>query len=100
MKLLKTYEDRDEAKEAESMLTGGKRLASERDDTSTIYNLFGEATWGNLFKLRLYRLVELKELLSRRGSWDSNDLNLHSDILKLLDAVERNYDLEIPQHWR
>lgn len=41
MKLLNTYEDRDEAEEAAAKLTGDKRLASERDATVVIYNLFG-----------------------------------------------------------
>ena len=47
MKLLNTYEDREEAEAAERKITGEKRLASERDSTEVIYNLFGEPTWGN-----------------------------------------------------
>lgn len=39
MKLLNTYENRDEAEEAAEKLAGEKRLASERDATVTIYNL-------------------------------------------------------------
>jgi hypothetical protein len=39
MKLLNTYDDRDEAEKAESLITGEKRLASERDGTEVIYNL-------------------------------------------------------------
>jgi hypothetical protein len=42
MKLLNTYDDRDEAEKAESLITGEKRLASERDGTEVIYNLFGQ----------------------------------------------------------
>ncbi len=42
MKLLNTYDDRDEAEEAAEKLTGDKRLASERDATVVIYNLFGK----------------------------------------------------------
>jgi hypothetical protein len=37
MKLLNTYEDRDEAEAAADKLTGEKRLASERDATVVIY---------------------------------------------------------------
>lgn len=41
MKLLNTYDDRDEAEAAAERLSGDKRLASERDATVVIYNLFG-----------------------------------------------------------
>ena len=39
MKLLNTYEDREEAEAAAQKITGEKRLASERDSTVVIYNL-------------------------------------------------------------
>lgn len=39
MKLLNTYEDKDEAEDALTKISGEKRLASERDSTETIYNL-------------------------------------------------------------
>ena len=45
MKLLNTYDDRDDAEDAAEKLTGEKRLASERDATVVIYNLFGIASW-------------------------------------------------------
>jgi hypothetical protein len=45
MKLLATYEDKDEAEIALTKISGEKRLASERDSTVVIYNLFGEPTW-------------------------------------------------------
>ena len=48
MKLLNTYDDCDDADEAAKKLTGDKRLASERDATVVIYNLFGISSWGNL----------------------------------------------------
>ena len=48
MKLLNTYEDKDEAEEALTKISGEKRLASERDSTVVIYNLFGTPSWGNL----------------------------------------------------
>lgn len=44
MKQLNTYENRDEAEKAISLITDEKRLASERDGTEVIYNLLGEAT--------------------------------------------------------
>lgn len=52
MKLLNTYDDRDEAEEAAEKLTGDKRLASERDATVVIYNL-GELK--NLLECRMNR---------------------------------------------
>ncbi|WP_323807747.1 hypothetical protein [Marinobacter sp. LV10R520-4] len=39
MKLLNTYDDKDEAEEAKAKLQGERRLASERDSTVVIYNL-------------------------------------------------------------
>lgn len=39
MKLLNTYENKDEAEEALTKISGEKRLASERDSTVVIYNL-------------------------------------------------------------
>jgi hypothetical protein len=59
MPLLYTYEDLDEAEQAVTLITGEKRLASERDGTETIYNLFGVASWGNLYKLKIFNLPEL-----------------------------------------
>ncbi len=32
-------------------IEGEKRLASERDATETVYNLFGQPTWKNLYLL-------------------------------------------------
>lgn len=51
MKLLNTYDDRDEAEAAAEKLSGEKRLASERDATVVIYNLFGIPSWGNFHRL-------------------------------------------------
>ena len=48
MKLLNTYDDRDEAEAAAERITGEKRLASERDSTVVIYNLFDEEFFGSL----------------------------------------------------
>lgn len=65
MKLLNTYDDRDDAEEAAEKLTGDKRLASERDATVVIYNLFGIPSWGNFHRLGMYNQGELKTLLER-----------------------------------
>lgn len=99
MKLLNTYEDRDEAEEAAEKLTGEKRLASERDATVTIYNLFGIPSWGNFHRLGLYNLNELKKLLSHRSAWQPADEARHAAILATLNSVAKNYGIKVPEHW-
>ena len=68
MKLFNTYENRDEAEAAAQKIVGEKRLASERDATETIYNLFGQPTWGNFYKLGMFNLPLLKEIVEKRKS--------------------------------
>lgn len=102
MKLLNTYDDRDEAEEAEEAaekLTGEKRLASERDATVVIYNLFGIPSWGNFHRLDMYNLSELKGLLERRANWNSADQSQYAEIIATLNTVAKNYAIEIPAHW-
>lgn len=99
MKLLNIYEDRDEAEEAVEKLTGEKRLASERDATVVIYNLFGIPSWGNFHRLGMYSLVELKTLLQRRASWQATELARHIEIIATLTTVAKNYGIEVPEHW-
>ncbi|WP_047711809.1 hypothetical protein [Pseudomonas lactis] len=99
MKLLNTYDDRDEAEEAAEKLTGEKRLASERDATVVIYNLFGIPNWGNFHRLGMYNLRELKILLERRATWQLTDKTRHTEITATLNTVAKNYGIEIPAHW-
>ncbi|TFZ25350.1 hypothetical protein AK6_01625 [Stutzerimonas stutzeri] len=99
MKLLNTYDDRDEAEAAADKLTGEKRLASERDATVVIYNLFGIPSWGNFHRLGMYNLDELKSLLDRRDVWQPADQARHAEILATLKTVAKNYSIEIPAHW-
>ncbi|ELO0963388.1 hypothetical protein [Pseudomonas aeruginosa] len=99
MKLLNTYDDRDEAEAAADKLTGEKRLASERDATVVIYNLFGIPSWGNFHRLGMYNLDELKSLLDRRDVWQQADQARHAEILATLKTVAKNYSIEIPAHW-
>lgn len=99
MKLLNTYDDHDDGKEAAEKLVGEKRLASERDATVVIYNLFGIPSWGNFHRLGMYSLMELKKLLDRRSSWQSEDAKRHQEILATLSTVAKNYSLELPGHW-
>ncbi|MBJ2242232.1 MULTISPECIES: hypothetical protein [Pseudomonas] len=99
MKLLNTYDDRDEAEGAAEQLSGEKRLASERDSTVTVYNLFGIPTWGNFHRLGMYNLGELKTLLDCRASWLATDELRHKEIITTLLTVAKNYGVEIPKHW-
>lgn len=99
MKLLNTYDDRDEAEAATDKLTGEKRLASERDSTIVIYNLFGMPSWGNFHRLGMYNLGELKILLDRRTTWQPADQSRHTEILATLRIVAKNFQIEIPTHW-
>lgn len=99
MKLLNTYDDRDEAEEAAEKLTGDKRLASERDATVVIYNLFGIPSWGNFHRLGMYNLGELKTLLDRRATWQTADQARHAEIIATLQITAKNYGIEIPAHW-
>ena len=99
MKLLNTYDDRDDAEEAAEKLTGDKRLASERDGTVVIYNLFGIPSWGNFHRLRMYNLEELKILLERRASWDEAHRTRYAEITTTLHTVAKNYGIAIPKHW-
>lgn len=99
MKLLNTYDDHDEAKEAAEKLTGDKRLASERDATVVIYNLFGVPSWGNFHRLSMYNLGELKILLEDRANWQAADYARHDEIISTLKTVAKNYEIKIPMHW-
>ncbi|MBK1887792.1 hypothetical protein [Marinobacter sp. DY40_1A1] len=99
MKLLNTYDDRDDAEAAEALLKGKKRLASERDSTVVIYNLFGQPSWGNFHRLGMFNLRELATLLEQRAAWTPEQVARHSEILATLNIVEKNYELPIPNHW-
>ena len=99
MKLLNTYDDRDDAEEATEKLTGEKRLASERDATEVIYNLFGIPSWGNFHRLGMYNLAELKLLLASRADWQLADQTRHIEIITTLKTVAKNHGIELPGHW-
>ena len=72
MKLLNTYEDKDEAENALTKISGEKRLASERDSTIVIYNLFGTPSWGNFYKLACLTFLNCREC------WYINETSLFS----------------------
>lgn len=84
MKLLNTYDDKHEAEEALTKLLGEKRLASERDSTVVIYNLFGQPTWGNFHRLGMFNLPELQKMLEHRKAGHVIDKARHSEILSML----------------
>lgn len=100
MKLLYTYDDKESGEEALEKLAGEKRLASERDSTVVIYNLFGEPTWSNLHRLGLYNLDELRGLLDKRKKGDNFNAGRHQEILNTLCYVAKSLEIEIPEHWK
>lgn len=99
MKLLNTYEDREEAELALTKITGEKRLASERDSTEVIYNLFGQPTWGNFYKLEMFNLHELQEIISQRKQGLEFNEKKHCEIITMLQYVANNFEIKIPEHW-
>ncbi|WP_351010383.1 hypothetical protein [Shewanella sp. S1-58-MNA-CIBAN-0166] len=99
MKLLNTYEDRDEAEVALTKITGEKRLASERDSTEVIYNLFGQPTWGNFFRLGMFNLPLLQQIVEMRKNGQTYDADKHQEIITMLKYVAPMFELEIPEHW-
>lgn len=100
MELLITYDDQTEAENAEQVITGKKRLASDRDDNEVVYRLFGEPTWTNFYKLGMYDLLLLKELVDLKKAGQPYDTEKHQAILASLQFVESTYGLKIPEQWR
>lgn len=100
MQLLHTYDDREEAEAAAQKIIGNKRLASERDSTKIIYNLFGEASWGNFYRLGLFNLKELQDIINQKQSGQSYDTARHKEILQMLEYTAKSFSLVIPNHWR
>ncbi|ABO23132.1 hypothetical protein Shew_1262 [Shewanella loihica PV-4] len=99
MKLLNTYEDKDEAEVALTKVQGPKRLATERDDNQVIYNLFGEPSWGNFYRLGMFQLPELQMLVAQRQNGQAYDEKKHREIITMLQYVAGSFELEIPAHW-
>lgn len=99
MKLLNTYENKDAAEVALTKVQGPKRLASERDDTQVIYNLFGEPSWGNFYRLGMFQLLELQTLITQRQDGLAYDEKKHREIITMLQYIAGNFELTIPEHW-
>lgn len=100
MKLLNTYDDREEAEAASKKVSGEKRLASERDSTVVIYNLFGQPTWGNFYALGMFNLEELKQIVEARKAELDYNQRRHQEILGTLRYVESSFEITIPPHWQ
>ena len=99
MQLLNTYEDRDQAESALLKITGEKRLASERDGTETIYNLFGQPSGVNFYNLGMFQLDHLKEIVERKKSGQPYDQSKHEELIRTLKYAARSFDVSIPEHW-
>lgn len=100
MKLLNTYDTKDEGEAALAKIDEPKRLASERDSTEVIYNLFGTPSWGNFYKLGMFDLDTLKTIVEQKRNGLPYDEKKHREIITMLQYVAKNYELEIPGHWK
>lgn len=100
MKLLNTYDSKDEGEAALAKIDEPKRLASERDSTEVIYNLFGTPSWGNFYKLGMFDLGMLKTIVEQKKNGQPYDEKKHREIITMLQYVAKNFDIEIPSHWK
>lgn len=99
MKQLNTYDTKEEGEAALAKIDEPKRLASERDSTEVIYNLFGTPSWGNFYKLSMFNLVDLKAIVEQKKHGLSYDKKKHREIITMLQYAAKSFDLEIPKHW-
>ncbi|MBE4991847.1 hypothetical protein INF73_08180, partial [Enterobacter cloacae complex sp. P6RS] len=97
--LLNTYEEKEEAELAYMKIKGKKKLASERDDTIKIYNLFGHPSWANFYSINMFNLKELENIIKIRANGDSFDVKRHKEIINILIYVAKKFSLDIPEHW-
>ncbi|CZF77177.1 hypothetical protein GCE9029_00054 [Grimontia celer] len=100
MKLLNTYDTKDEGESALARIDEPKRLASERDSTEVIYNLFGTPSWGNFYKLGMFDLDTLKTIVEQKQSEQPYDEKKHREIITMLQYVAKSFEIEIPSHWK
>ncbi|EJL6758223.1 hypothetical protein Q9L41_10800 [Vibrio cholerae] len=100
MKLLNTYDTKDEGEAALAKIDEPKRLASERDSTEVIYNLFGTPSWGNFYKLGMFDLDTLKTIVEQKRSGQPYDEKKHREIITMLQYVAKSFEIEIPSHWK
>lgn len=100
MNQLNTYDTKEEGEAALAKIDEPKRLASERDSTEVIYNLFGTPSWGNFHKLGMFDLDTLKTIVEQKKNGQLYDKKKHREIITMLQYVAKNYELEIPEHWK
>ena len=100
MELLNTYDDKETAEIFFEKIDWEKRLASERDATETVYNLFGQPTWKNFYLLDMFNLQELQGIIECRKNGQPFDQERHREIIKMLEYAAKSFDLIIPAHWR
>jgi hypothetical protein len=99
MKLLNTYDTKNEGEAALAKIDEPKRLASERDSTEVIYNLFGTPSWGNFYKLGMFDLVTLKTIVEQKRNGLPYDEKKHREIITMLQYVASSFELKVPEHW-
>ncbi|WP_434144081.1 hypothetical protein [Photobacterium leiognathi] len=99
MKQLNTYDTKDEGEAALAKIDEPKRLASERDSTEVIYNLFGTPSWGNFYKLGMFQLQELQQLVELKQNSQAYDQEKHTKIIQMLRYAASSFELKIPDHW-
>ncbi|ENH7394733.1 hypothetical protein ABWK90_003031 [Vibrio vulnificus] len=99
MKLLNTYDTKDEGDAALAKIDEPKRLASERDSTEVIYNLFGTPSWGNFYKLGMFDLETLKTIVEQKRNGQPYDEKKHREIITMLQYVASSFELKVPEHW-
>lgn len=100
MQLLASFDNQEDGEAAEAKVAGKKRLASERDSNVVVWNLFGDPTWSNFFKLGMYDLPELKQLIDAKKAGGTYDPGRHQQIIDSLGFVCSTYGLQIPPHWK
>ncbi|EJL6982898.1 hypothetical protein NMT40_002450 [Vibrio cholerae] len=100
MKLLNTYDTKDEGEAALAKIDDPKRLASERDSTEVIYNLFGTPSWGNFYRLGMFDLDTLKTIIDQKKNGLPYDEKKHREIITMLQYVANSFEIEIPSHWK
>lgn len=99
MKQLNTYDMKEEGEAALAKIGEPKRLASERDSTEVIYNLFGTPSWGNFYKLDMFNLVELKAIVEKKQNGLPYDEKKHREIITMLQYAAKSFELIVPKHW-
>ncbi len=99
MKLLNTYDTKDEGEAALAKIDEPKRLASERDSTEVIYNLFGTPSWGNFYRLGMLDLDILKTIIEQKKNGLPYDEKKHREIITMLQYVASSFQLKVPKHW-